>query len=160
MCNLKTHPASMAVAPEVVKIGKDQRVQYWESTGYPHPAFGGSAQSEAALQKLAGEELQDCMRQPFQSPEEIRQGQFERIRSLVTMAYKEIPVYADKYKAVGFEPGDLKSWADFRRLPVITKDELIAASHDRCVSRRWPLGDLVFHPLLGFVGQDADYQGQ
>ena len=31
---------------------------------------------------------------------------------------------------------------DFERLPVITKDELIAAYPDGCVSRRWPTQDL------------------
>jgi phenylacetate-CoA ligase len=93
------------------------------------------------------------MRHPFKSLDEIRQGQFERIRQLVTMAYHEIPVYTDKYRAVGFEPGDLQSWADFQRLPVITKDELLAATHERTVSRRWPMKDLFSTRSSGSSGK-------
>jgi phenylacetate-CoA ligase len=145
--------ADTAVVPGFVKIGDKQRAQYWESEATRPPAFGGSTQAEAQLQEFAKEFLPDCMRHPFKSPNEIRQGQFERIRHLVAMAYHEIPVYTAKYKAVGFEPGDLKSWADFQRLPVITKDELIAATHAGTVSRRWPLEDLYSTRSSGSSGK-------
>jgi phenylacetate-CoA ligase len=147
------HDTDAAVVPGHVKIGNDERAQYWESEATRPPAFSGSAQSEAALQQLAQVHLPDCMRHPFKSLDEIRQGQFERIRQLVTMAYHEIPVYSDKYRAVGFEPGDLQSWADFQRLPVITKDELLAATHERTVSRRWPMKDLFSTRSSGSSGK-------
>ena len=69
------------------------------------------------------------------------------------LAYDEVPVYAEKYRAVGFKPGDLKTWEDFERLPVITKDELMAAFPDRCLSRRWPAEDLFSTRSFGSSGK-------
>ena len=70
------------------------------------------------------------------------------------MAYNDIPVYAEKYRAIGFRPGLLKSWADFEQLPIMSKDELIAAYPDSCVAKRWPLGDLFSTRSFGTSGKN------
>jgi len=112
------------------------------STGNQKP-LGPSSAGRVRKGRCSGTIVQDipskCFHHPFQSLEEIRAEQFERVRYLVDLAYREIPVYTEKYQAVGFQPGDLRSWQDFERLPVITKDELVDAFPDRCVTRRWPI---------------------
>lgn len=69
------------------------------------------------------------------------------------MAYDEVPVYAEKYRAVGFKPSDLKTWEDFERLPVVTKDDLIGPSPERFLSRRWKLEDLSSTRTFGSSGK-------
>ena len=48
--------------------------------------------------------LGKCMAHPYLPVDEIRAQQFARIKELVEMAYREIPVYRAKYKAAGFKP--------------------------------------------------------
>ncbi len=69
-----------------------------------------------------------------QPPEQLREYQFRKIQEMVAYAYEHVPLYQKKYSAVGFNPGDLKTWDDFHRLPLLTKDELIAAWPDSAVS--------------------------
>lgn len=66
---------------------------------------------------------------------EIKDWQFNRIKELVSLAFKNVPLYHKKYKAVGFEPGDLKKWSDFEKLPILYKDELIEAFPKGSVSK-------------------------
>jgi phenylacetate-CoA ligase len=65
---------------------------------------------------------------------QIRDWQLRRIREIVSHAHATVPLYREKYSAAGFEPGDLQSWDDFYRLPLLTKDELIAAWPDGSIS--------------------------
>ncbi len=69
-----------------------------------------------------------------QSPEAIRNWQFRRIQELVTHAFETVPLYHEKYSKAGFEPGDLKRWDDFEKLPILYKDELIEGFPDKTVS--------------------------
>ena len=68
--------------------------------------------------------------------ETIRRRQFQRIQALVDHAYATVPLYRQKYTAVGFRPGDLRSWSDFRLLPTLSKTEVIDAWPGAAVSSR------------------------
>jgi phenylacetate-CoA ligase len=141
-------------ATDFIKLESHRRLQYWESEATrPRDFWGASATGQSRLEDLAKDKLQACLNHPFKSIKEIRQEQFERVKEIVTIAYNDIPVYAEKYRAVGFRPGLLKSWADFEQLPIMSKDELIAAYPDSCVSKRWPLGDLFSTRSFGTSGK-------
>ena len=62
---------------------------------------------------------------PYQSYRKIRKWQLERISYLVDYAYENIPLYKKKYDEIGFKKGDIKTWRDYEKLPILTKDELI-----------------------------------
>lgn len=62
---------------------------------------------------------------PYQSYKEIRKWQLKRISYIVDYAYENIPLYRKKYDAIGFKKGDIKTWKDYNRLPILTKEELI-----------------------------------
>src|SRR5438128_950976 len=47
-----------------------------------------------------------------------------RIQQVLAHTWERAPFYRRKWSATGFEPGDVKSLADFERLPVTTKEEL------------------------------------
>lgn len=61
-----------------------------------------------AICKLMDIELNDIIDFPNQPYEKIREYQLKKIIKLVDYAYKNIPLYREKYDAVGFKPGDIK----------------------------------------------------
>jgi phenylacetate-CoA ligase len=63
---------------------------------------------------------------PRWSHDEMQAWQFARIQPLVRHAWTNVPFYRQLYTAASFRPDDLRSWADFQRLPTVTKDDVIA----------------------------------
>jgi len=53
--------------------------------------------------------------------EELEQLQLERLESTVSRVYRNVPFYRKRFDEVGFDPDDLRSLADLRRLPFTTK---------------------------------------
>lgn len=92
-------------------------------------------------------------RREWRSPEATRAWQLRRIRGLVRRAYDDVAVYRDKYAAAGFRPDDLRTWADFGRLPTITKAELIDGFPARSVARDTPLARCLLSTSSGTSGQ-------
>jgi phenylacetate-CoA ligase len=86
----------------------------------------------------------------------MRDWQWQRITRLVHHAWHNVPFYRDHYAAVSFEPGDLKSWDDFHRLPVLTKDMVIANFPDRMLARGTRLEDLIVSRSSGSSGKALD----
>ena len=56
--------------------------------------------------------------------EELAALQLQRLQDQVGRLYAGSGFYREKWRSVGFEPGDLKTLADLARLPVTTKQEL------------------------------------
>ncbi|MGH9390992.1 MAG: hypothetical protein ACRD1Z_15350, partial [Vicinamibacteria bacterium] len=68
---------------------------------------------------------------PRLSRDEMASWQLARIQELVAHAYETVPLYRELYSGVGFEPGDLRSFEDFRGLPLLSKDLLISCYPER-----------------------------
>jgi phenylacetate-CoA ligase len=111
------------------------RFEFWESER-TRPDFIGSSDATADLVAAIKGGLDAAIKHPYLQVSEIRAQQFARVRQLVELAYREIPVYRCKYQAAGFAPADLREWEDIQKVPVITKAELVAAFPDGCVSKR------------------------
>lgn len=58
------------------------------------------------------------------SEDELCDWQFRKVKEIVEYAYSHVEFYYNKYKAVGYENGDLKGWKDYYSLPFISKDEI------------------------------------
>ncbi|MEI6686423.1 MAG: hypothetical protein WCN64_09810, partial [Planctomycetota bacterium] len=56
--------------------------------------------------------------------EELQAYQFEKLKSLVSEAYHNVPMYWKKYHEAGFDPTSLNTMHDLNRIPVITKADL------------------------------------
>lgn len=91
------------------------------------------------LERLMSDRWVDIRDSYKRKYEDIKKWQFERIKYIVTHAYETVPLYYDKYSAVNFEPEDLQTWGDFKALPILTKNELIAAFPDKSVSSKYDL---------------------
>jgi phenylacetate-CoA ligase len=68
------------------------------------------------------------------SSDEIKYFQFKTLQKLVNHAFNTVPLYNEKYSSAGFEPGDLKSWDDFEKLPILKKEELITGFPEKTIS--------------------------
>jgi len=93
---------------------------------------------------------------PKRSLDEIRAWQFARIGKLVQHAYENVPFYKDIYSSIGFQPGDLKTWEDFKSLPVITKDQVIANYPHNMLARGESVDELVISRSSGSSGKVLD----
>ncbi len=56
--------------------------------------------------------------------EELAQLQLERLESTLNRVYLNVPFYRRKFDEIGFNPDELRSLDDLRRLPVTTKNDL------------------------------------
>lgn len=77
------------------------------------------------IKKMLKENWKDICNFPYQSYKKIKEWQLKRISYIVDYAYENIPLYRKKYDAIGFKKGDIKTWKDYAKLPILTKDELI-----------------------------------
>lgn len=95
-------------------------------------------------------------RAPHFSRDEMQAWQLDRIRRLVAHAYGHIPFYRDHYRRAGFGPPDLRGWEDFHRLPVVTKDEVIANYPERMLAAGYDLDRLIISRSSGSSGKVLD----
>ena len=129
------------------------RLEFWESDR-TRPTCTRSGNDMPEYFETAGPAyLKTCMEHPFLPEGDAKQKQLARIKALVELAYDDIPVYRDKYKAAGFSPDDLCDYDDIQKIPVITKPELIEAFPDRCLHPRYPRDDLFPTRSSGSSGQ-------
>jgi phenylacetate-CoA ligase len=56
--------------------------------------------------------------------EELAQLQLERLESTLNRVYQNVPFYKKKFDEIGFNPDDLRSLDDLRKLPFTTKNDL------------------------------------
>ncbi len=56
--------------------------------------------------------------------EELAQLQLERLESTLNRVYQNVPFYKKKFDEIGFNPDDLRSLDDLRKLPFTTKSDL------------------------------------
>lgn len=66
----------------------------------------------------------------------IQKTQLAKLKRLVKYAYQNVPLYRRKYDAAGITPADIRTLADFQRLPLLTKSELQAGFPSEILSRR------------------------
>ncbi len=75
--------------------------------------------------------------------EELRALQLRKFKALVGWAYHNSPYYRRIYKEAGLEPGDIKTFSDVRRVPVIDKAKLKEAQ----MEEPFPYGSRLCLPL-------------
>lgn len=63
------------------------------------------------------------------SIDELLAHQFDKLKSLIEYAYKNSEYYRAKYDNNNIKPEMIKSLADFKKIPPITKDELLNHAH-------------------------------
>ncbi len=72
----------------------------------------------------------------WKSEEELKTYQDKAIRKVIRYAYK-VPLYYEKYKKAGIKPEDIKSIEDLKKLPIITKDDIINGYPDKILPKNY-----------------------
>lgn len=67
--------------------------------------------------------LRDLSASQWFSPQILRQRQWEQVREATTYAFNHCPYYRTSFADAGF-PGTLTDWEAFRRLPILTKQDI------------------------------------
>src|SRR5882757_1626878 len=57
-------------------------------------------------------------------PEQIVEFQWTEVKALLKHAFDSVPYYQQKYRAAGASFEDIRSWADFQRLPSLSREEI------------------------------------
>lgn len=58
------------------------------------------------------------------SRDELESFQLDRLKKTVSYAAIHVPYYRDMFHSIGFEPQDLRSFDDLKKLPYLTKEQL------------------------------------
>jgi phenylacetate-CoA ligase len=61
---------------------------------------------------------------------ELENYQWQRLKQLIEYAYTHVPFYRLRFEAIGLQPGDIKDRNDFRRIPTLTRDEVVEHFQD------------------------------
>lgn len=106
----------------------------WLHKNLPYPflkLWGSSEKLVDWSRKLAygGDEyklwyglLQDMEKYPL---DRIREFQLEKLKKMLDHAYKNVPYYKEMFNREQLKPSAIKSLEDLKKLPIITKDDII-----------------------------------
>jgi phenylacetate-CoA ligase len=75
---------------------------------------------------------------------------------LLEHAYAHTRFYRDRFDSLGMKPADVRSWQDFERLPLLTKDD-IRANRDRMVADNIPKSRLFPKKTSGSTGVSLSF---
>lgn len=96
------------------------------------------------------EYLAELTASQWQSAESLRHAQWERLREIVRYAGRSCPYYQRQFESIGFD-GELADWDDFRRLPLLAKQD-VRDHTDDLISREFARGDLIEARTGGSTG--------
>ena len=87
------------------------------------------------------------------SADELHALQMRKIRQQFAYCYQRSAFYREKFDQIGARPDDIRTWEDFRRLPVmLTPDEYKAQQEQSLAEDGHPYGRILCAPLDGVVG--------
>ena len=87
---------------------------------------------------------------------EVRKDQWRRLKNLLEHAYQNTKYYAEKMKACGLTPDDVRSWDDLQRLPFLTKED-IRANKVQMVAKSVLESRLVSKKTSGSTGVSLEF---
>ena len=59
------------------------------------------------------------------SRDELERYQWQRLKVLLDYAYRQVPSYRQRFDALDLHPEDIRTPADFRQIPLLTRDEVM-----------------------------------
>lgn len=79
--------------------------------------------------------------------------QNHKLRAVIRHAYDHVPFYQRVFKGIGLQPGDIKTTADLRYIPITTKSALKNASPNQTIASSFRLSSLRTIPTSGTTGE-------
>jgi phenylacetate-CoA ligase len=100
--------------------------------------------------------LAEIERAPFAPVEEVRSNQFRQLSALLAHSEVKVPYYRELFRGMGIASRDIRSLADFARLPTLSKDVVKARLRD-FVRDDVPLASLMLHRTGGSTGIPLEF---
>ena len=85
------------------------------------------------------------------SRDQLRDHQLKEVQKQVKYNYDNGLFYKNKFDEAGIQPGDIKTWDDFYKIPTMTKDDQRAAQEESLERFNHPYGMLACAPEDKFV---------
>jgi phenylacetate-CoA ligase len=89
--------------------------------------------------------------EPRASRQQIRARQFARLSYILAAAEAHVPYYRELFRSLGIRSRDIRTFDDFSRLPVLTKDIVRERQRD-LINETVPATDLIKHNSGGSTG--------
>jgi phenylacetate-CoA ligase len=86
--------------------------------------YHGKKESQVRFGPVFESRLRQLVESEKWSASEIEAYQNEKLRALVRHAYRHVPYYRNRWRALGISPDDIRSRADLDKLPILTKEDL------------------------------------
>ncbi len=100
--------------------------------------------------------LDELLKMQYLSTEELRTIQFAELSKLINHAYSTTVYYNKVFKELGITPNDIKSFEDYAKLPLLTKDILQENLEDLC-SSKFPKESRTLNSSGGTTGKPAQF---
>src|ERR1041385_2481172 len=85
-------------------------------------------------------EYRTILRTQWDTPDRVRALKFERLTVLLRHAERHVPLYQQRFAEYGVRAADVKDFADFARLPTLTKRDVVEnAERVLSTTRRGPV---------------------
>ncbi len=68
--------------------------------------------------------LKELRQFEFASLEAVQQVQWQKLKAIVGHAARNVPYYRNLFRQGGLQPADIRSFEDFRRVPILAKSTL------------------------------------
>ncbi len=115
---------------------RQKSLEFWEEGTERSATIRPTRQDLADLEALYYERFGTIQSHPFKRLSSIRQQQLKQIKQLVSWAYETVPFYRNLYDEAGFDPAHFRSWEDFRKLPLVHRQDLQKAGPEYTVSAK------------------------
>jgi phenylacetate-CoA ligase len=102
------------------------------------------------------EHLRYLEKSQFFPLESLKEDQWIRFKKILRHAYENTSYYSRSMKASRLAPGDVRSWDDLHRIPVLKKEDIRANKLDM-VARNVPANKLVPKKTSGSTGKPLDF---
>jgi len=60
----------------------------------------------------------------YLSRDALRDIQFKKLTSLLDQTYNTVPFYKNSFKQAGVMPEDIRTWDDYKKVPILTKNQI------------------------------------
>ncbi|MBI1915860.1 MAG: phenylacetate--CoA ligase family protein [Planctomycetes bacterium] len=95
------------------------------------------------------------LRTQYEGPEQVHARQWKGLKRLLRHAYETVPFYRDRLDRAGLTPEEVRKFDDFRRLPVLTKEDL-RQHGGTLLSRAYALRELHRKTTSGSTGVSVE----
>jgi phenylacetate-CoA ligase len=79
---------------------------------------------------------EELLSNEWRTREELEAMQLAKLRKMITHCYEHVPYYQQLFDGIGFKPAHLKTFADLKHIPLLTKENLRSHFDKLCALNR------------------------